>query len=104
LLIVAAADYAGSCAVVHASADAFEEAVVRTTPNGFVVWFGGVLLFVCVELAAAKEAHLGQRTRPLASFWGVNFINGPRQNWNSKKQPARVAQHNTLVTRCMRRF
>jgi hypothetical protein len=38
---VAAADYAGSCACVleHASADTFEEAVVPTTPNGFVlVW------------------------------------------------------------------
>jgi hypothetical protein len=23
-----------------------------------LLWFGGVLVFVCVELAAAKEAHL----------------------------------------------
>jgi hypothetical protein len=47
--------------------DAFEEAVVRITPNG-LSWFDGVLVFVCVELAAAKEAHLGQRTRPVAGL------------------------------------
>jgi hypothetical protein len=37
------------------SVDAFEEVVVQTTPNGFVVvWFGGVLAFVCVELTTAE--------------------------------------------------
>jgi hypothetical protein len=57
-LKVAAADYAGSRAVAQ-RVDAFEEAVVRTTPNGFVVvwWRAGLCLclFVCVGLAAAKE-------------------------------------------------
>jgi hypothetical protein len=69
------------CAREHASDDVLEEAVVPTMPNG-------VLVFVCVKLAAAecvaKEARLGQRTRPVAGLiWRVNFINGPiRQNWN----------------------
>jgi hypothetical protein len=78
-LNVAAADYASSCAVAQRVIDAFEEAVVRTTPNGFVVWFDGVLVFVCVELAAPKEAHIGQRTRSVAGLWRVNFTNGPRE-------------------------
>jgi hypothetical protein len=57
LNVVAAVDYAGSCAGAreHASDDTFEEAVVSTTPNGFVLgWCNGVLVFVCVELAAAE--------------------------------------------------
>jgi hypothetical protein len=70
------------------------------------LWFGGVLVFVCVELAAAEwpkgSAVIGQRTRPVAGLWRVNFINGPRQNWNTKAAAARVAQHNALVTRCLR--
>ena len=49
-LKVAAADYAGSFAGAreHASVDAFEEAVVQTTPNGFVVvwWRASTSLFV----------------------------------------------------------
>jgi hypothetical protein len=55
-LNAAAADYAGSCAGAqeHASVDAFEEAVVRTTPSGFVVDWWRVLVYVCVELAAAE--------------------------------------------------
>ena len=60
LNVAAAADYAGSCtsAREHASVDAFEEAVVRTTPNGLVMVWWRVLVFVCVELAAAEwQAH-----------------------------------------------
>ena len=45
-LNVAAAGYAGSFtgAREHASVDAFEEAVVRTTPNGFDVVYGALIL------------------------------------------------------------
>jgi hypothetical protein len=90
-LNVAAADYA--------SADAFEEAVVRTTPNGFVVvwWLGGVLVFVRVELAAAewprKRTYDREHGRwPVLSR--LNFINGPRQNWNTKATGSRSStQH-----------
>jgi hypothetical protein len=44
-LNIEAADYAGSCAVAQ-RVDAFEEAVVRTTPSGFVVvwWRAGLCL------------------------------------------------------------
>jgi hypothetical protein len=45
---------AHTCAREHASVDAFEEAVVRTTRRMCSLWFGGVLVFVCVELAAAE--------------------------------------------------
>jgi hypothetical protein len=31
-----------------------------------LLWFGGVLVFVCVELVAAKEAHLYDRTENTA--------------------------------------
>jgi hypothetical protein len=57
-LNVAAADYAGSCAVAQ-RVDAFEEAVwfePRPIRMGSL-WFGGVLVFVCVELAAAERSR-----------------------------------------------
>jgi hypothetical protein len=75
-----AADHAGSCAVAHASVDAFEEAVVRTTRRMGSLWFDTVsssksfdtvLVFVCVELlllSGQESALLGQRTRPVAGF------------------------------------
>jgi hypothetical protein len=44
---------AGSCAVAQC-VDAFKEAVVRTTPSGFVVVWWRAVVFVCVELAAAE--------------------------------------------------
>jgi hypothetical protein len=69
------------------------------------LWFGGVLVFVCVELAAAKEAHLvRQRTRPVAGLWRVGYKMAPDKTGAVKQPPARVAQHNALVTRCLREF
>jgi hypothetical protein len=38
------------------------------------LWFGGVLVFVRVELATAKEAHLGQRTRPRWPVYGALML------------------------------
>jgi hypothetical protein len=38
----------------HTSDNAFEEAVVPTTPNGFVVVWWRAVVFVCAELAAAE--------------------------------------------------
>jgi hypothetical protein len=50
--------------------------VVRTTPNGFVVvwWHAGLCLCRACCCLVAKEAHLGQRTRPVASLWRVKFL------------------------------
>jgi hypothetical protein len=57
------------------------------------LWFGGVLVFLSVSslllLSVAKEAHLGQRTRPVAGLWRFNFIHGPKQNWNTKATGSR---------------
>jgi hypothetical protein len=39
----------------HASVDAFEEAVWFEPRRMGSLWFGGVLVFVCVELAAAER-------------------------------------------------
>jgi hypothetical protein len=77
-LKVAAADYAGSRAGARTSVAAFEEAVVRTSPNGLSLWFGGVWVFVCVELAAAewprKRTYIGQRTRPRWPVYGALIL------------------------------
>ena len=73
-LKVAAADYAGSCAVAQ-RVDAFEEAVVRTTPWDFrcgvvACWSLSVchVCRACCCCLVAKEAHLGQITRPVAVY------------------------------------
>jgi hypothetical protein len=88
----------------HASVDAFEEAVVQTTSNGFIVVCG---LVACWSLSVSSllmlsgqgSALFGQRTRPVAGLWRFKFINGPKQNWDSIKQPTRVAQHTALWLR-----
>jgi hypothetical protein len=51
-----AAEYAGSCAGVreHAGVGAFEEKQWFEPRRAGSLWFGGVLVFVCVELAAAE--------------------------------------------------
>jgi hypothetical protein len=41
------------CARAH-SADAFEAAVLFKPRRIFILWFGGVRVFVCDELAAAE--------------------------------------------------
>jgi hypothetical protein len=58
------------------------------------LWFGGVLLFVCVQLAAAESGQgSALRTENTAGgrfqLWRVDFINGPRQNWNTKATGSR---------------
>jgi hypothetical protein len=88
-LNVAAADYAGSCACACESTQvlilyAFEEAVVGTTPNGFVVVWWRAGLCLCQGSALRTENTAGGRF--IARF---NFINDPRQNWNTKATGSR---------------